>query len=1643
MITITVLKNPFNHTGKEIHTCKHLSGRTAYEYVQPYVMGLEDFVVSSNGNIVEESEQRLVEDGEWLAVCPVVGKSGRDWFRAIGMMAVGYYVNAWATNWSKVVAGANGLTFRAMNGFWANMAAGAVTAIGGSLVNHWFPKAKPDIPEVKPVYSWSNTQSLTGQGNALAVTYGTMRTAGQILAQHVSSKEENQHLNILLCGGEGPVGYYKEVAVETRLGGNDQPVISNFNDVYVDQSLAYELDSGDPWITHQTEGNAVQGLEITLQFPGGLYYVKDDGSLSNTSVTVQAQYRRVGTDDWQNLTSGAVTITRTTNTPFQVTYRVDALTADQYEVRARCVAKSGTSTRYSTRVFWIQLSSILYDDFARPGKVLVGVKALATNQLSGGVPAITWLQTRNDVWVWNPLAAEYQRKPATNPAWAAYDIIHRCRRIKNVHSGNYEFIAQGAPAARLVYQDFANWAAFCADRELSFNYIFTTASDLWTALQKPEGVGRGKVILRGTRYGCVCDAPGEPVQLFTVGNILTDKFQETFMGLKDRANAIEITFANKDKGYEKDVITAYADDYEAATEPNITQITLDGVTTMAQAYREGKYRLRLNRYLTRTVEHSADIDAIACQINDVVLLAHDVPQWGVSGRLLAATPTTLQLDREVTLLPGKLYSLALQITNPAAATAKEVQTIVMVDVSVVTEEVNTDTLTLANALETVPQQWDLYSFGETNKIVKPFRVLSISRDQDLRRKITCLEYIEEVYEEATDIPSSNDSQLETTPEVSSVSAAEETYRQKDGTVVSNLNVAWSIPRNKPVRGYKIFYSTDAGQSWTEWGAADMTALSAAIPGVKTQTAYLVKVCVVNYSGVVSPGVEALPVYISGKDVPPADISRLTAVSDPADRTKIILTWQSVNDIDLRGYQLREGATILTPTPVSDTRYVYTATESRPHTFSVVAIDNSANPSAVPATTIITVSIEPPDVSGFSAALQETDRSQLLLSWSAVLAQDLSYYEIRCGDNWDTAPIVATQLKSTRYIHQLTAEGYQTYLIKAISVAGYASALAATAALQVILRPDPPNDLIAVQETRDRSILSLSWQASPGKDMAGYEIFINSVQVATEKNNSHRWTIPASGTYAIAVRARTVAGYLSSAVNSSASLKIEADDVSGFTAVQQSADRTKVRLMWDASGGDVAYHEIRKGVSWDTGQIIGERVAGTFYDVLVVDEAVHTFWIKAVTQAGKYSQNPAVHTGLFNLNPLPVANIRLSQDPHDRSQLNITFEASPESDLANYEIRAGYVWQEASLIGETKELRWTYSPPATGDVKIMIKAKNAAGFYSDEASNNIYVTLEPGDVAGFRVFQNGERLVFVWNPVPDHDIVAYELREGGSFENGTIVATGITLQQYQLAVDTELLRRFHLKAINRSGRYSHSAASVEVLITDLQPKNVIKQYDELALRSGTHDGTEFGKSSFSFATLPGSFADYPTTKFADIGGATVLKLAAVGGVYPASGVYVCARKDLGKILTANMSTVFQPSILYTAGTTAALEYRLSRDASVWTDWQPFSPLEATFRYAEFRVILTTLDTAQTPEVNQLAISVDVPDKDIARSVVVPAGGVTVDYGHTYYEVPVVTPTAEGSGRAVWSNKTKSNVRLQVFNTAGADIGGRVDLRVKGY
>jgi hypothetical protein len=240
------------------------------------------------------------------------------------------------------------------------------------------------------------------------------------------------------------------------------------------------------------------------------------------------------------------------------------------------------------------------------------------------------------------------------------------------------------------------------------------------------------------------------------------------------------------------------------------------------------------------------------------------------------------------------------------------------------------------------------------------------------------------------------------------------------------------------------------------------------------------------------------------------------------------------------------------------------------------------------------------------------------------------------------------------------------------------------------------------------------------------------------------------------------------------------------------------------------------------------------------------------------------------------------------------------------------------------------------------------------------------------------------------------------------------------------------------------ASVSINVTSIAPRNIIDTYDEIALASGTHNNTEFGQSSLNFQTLGGSFSDYPTTKFSEVGGSSVLKLVKqADGAYYNFGVYTTAVIDIASIITCNVTTLFTSSIMLRGGS-AALEVRSSQDGKTWLEWAAFKPVQRTFRFIQFRVLLETSDPKKTPEVNQFMISIDVPDTDIALSATIAAGGTIVNYGHTYYTIPYVTPCAIGENlHAELISKDKASCVIKIKDKNNNDVGGTADVRIKGY
>lgn len=1059
MVNVIIVNNPFKPEQRDTKYLPFKKGKS----ISYYFNAPGEWAYSVNGH--EAAPDTVVNDEDYIVVMPrVEGK-----FFGV-LLSIGLAVFTGGI--------ASGAIFGIQSLIWRSVIAMAVGMIGNAIVSKLTaPKVDRSNSEQSNTYGWGGTETVTGQGYPLSVTYGRMKSAGLLLSRHVISDGEKQYLNLLYCAGEGelskiedirinanPISNYKDVQVDIRKGTNDQTVIPNFNDNFADQSLNYELT--ESWNTQQVQGDACDAIELTVGFPNGLYYSNDSGGADRTSVTLKAEIRKVGDESWQalplanqkgmaghikrrdawnfiksdnsvtNTSDYAGRIEEATNNAFYRVFRFDNLEKARYEIRMRCSAKDGKSLRHVNKVYWVQLTQIIYDDFVHPGKALIGIKALATSQLSGSDPKVTWIQERSEVYVFNPYINKYEAQPADNPAWAAYDLIHICRKIGG------EYIVFGQPHMRLDYNAFKAWADKCKTNGFTFNYIYDTAMRLWDALKYPEAVGRGKVIPVGTRFTCVSDYQSTPVQLFTVANIKHGSFTEEFQGVEARANSVEISFLNKDKDYERDVIPVYGDTYdESDTLTNPAQVELMGCTSLEQAYKHGKHFLRCNKYEIRTVTIEAFTDAIACTVGDIILIQHDIPEWGEGGRVVAVSGQTITLDKEVTVQPGKDYQLLIRSNSTDI-----VSTFNVVNVSGLNVIVK----------EAIPVQPDaVYAFGEISKSAKPFRVLAITKTlSEMTRKIQCMEYYPELYVSDDGTVPSIDYTNHGASDIQAVGLVSDVYGA-NGIMYSRIGVTWQLPRDGKVSNVVVNYRNVKSDTWTYIGNYPASTNATTISDVLLGATYEVRVQAINELGQLTTGVTksiAIPKMQTPEDV--QNLRVLSRYNQTADKS-VYYDLQVLFDppSNPANFDVAEVWYLLkskSGKPVTGQEWQYAGSSNsqviikslgpgEEYRIKAISVDRFGNRAET--AQMVDVIVKPMDaVPDMPSNFGITFSRNATASWNEVLNADVDYYELRIDNNpgKDTNALLA-RVKGTSAVLTLSKRADTVYLYARSTLGKYSTA----------------------------------------------------------------------------------------------------------------------------------------------------------------------------------------------------------------------------------------------------------------------------------------------------------------------------------------------------------------------------------------------------------------------------------------------------------------------------------------------------------------------------------------------------------------------------------------------------------------------------
>lgn len=864
MATLTVINNPFNPTDKTVS--KIDGGLAIFHYLNLQAEDIE-YVVSLNGKITEDYTY-ILKQNDFLAVVPIPagGSGGKNPLALVAMLAL-----------TVVTAGAAGVAMAGAFGITSTVGVAVFTAgvriAGGLLINALLPASNPSTntnsqpSEVSPTYSFSGSSNAKSAGTSLPIMLGSARVTPPIINSFLSLSGDKQYLNILCAVNDGTVddisdiylnnqaiNNYTNVSYEIKKGSINQSACNNFRDSINTTSLQVTIDKKNGNTTYTTQGNIVQGFDVVVAFTKGLFSLDDSGNYANKELKFKIEYKKTKNSTWKSKT---ITVRDTFKTAKRISYSFENLSAGKYDIKLTRLSDYDESTKVANTLQLDYVNEIVYEDFTYPGVALLALKVQATDQLNGSFPTVSCKVKNNH---------KSTGKDRSNPAWACYNLLKR----------------DGVEDKNIDLDSFSEWAEYCDDEGFTCNLYIDSQQELQSVLNIVSVLGRATVVQFGSVFAPVVEKVVDlPTQgfLFNTANIEENSFELSYIPFEDRSNVVEVTYYDEDDEYNAKTVQVQSDDFDSSTKEVKSSITLYGCTKRKIALRYAKFLLNKNRYISETVSFTASIDSIACKVGEVIKVGVKYMTNTLSdGRVVSATNNTITLDNTITLQAGVSYELQLRYAD---------DTLECIDLPVLSKDSTSDTINISGLSQSA-QRFDLYAIGLSKvNATNLYKVTSITRDSDLKRKIQAIEYNPTVYEDDVDVQLEEVVKIST--QVTNLSADEMTLKYKDGSVRDVIVLNWEggkIENSIYLDNYKV--------------------------GTTSATSYVLeKDFIQGKIYQISVNNTSIAYTFKGSRTKPTSPQNLRAVNNNGVYT---IKWDAITDIDLSHYEIKLNMT----SPIADT-----------------------------------------------------------------------------------------------------------------------------------------------------------------------------------------------------------------------------------------------------------------------------------------------------------------------------------------------------------------------------------------------------------------------------------------------------------------------------------------------------------------------------------------------------------------------------------------------------------------------------------------------------------------------------------------------------------------------------------------------------
>lgn len=331
-----------------------------------------------------------------------------------------------------------------------------------------------------------------------------------------------------------------------------------------------------------------------------------------------------------------VTIRNASSKPVRLTFAADMPAEGIYRVRVTRLTGDSTSDREVSNLSWSVMRSYQPDEADYSGQTQVALKIKASGQLNGQVEQFNALATAR-VPVLGPNG--WTIAPTRNPAWQFLWFA----RGKKVGAKRYYGACLGEEFIDLPA--ILEFAEFCDAKGLHFDAVLTSTQSCIEVLNRIAFVGRGSTSWGSGKLAPIWDEGGRPyVTVINMADIKPGSFQVSYVS-ENLAEEIVGTFVNKEKEWDQDQVRALV---PGVTTPRSTAtVELFGIVEPALAGRAVNLQAATHAYLRRDIGWEMDESRLIFGRGDVVMLAHDMTNWGKGGRVVACDGRQILLDEAV------------------------------------------------------------------------------------------------------------------------------------------------------------------------------------------------------------------------------------------------------------------------------------------------------------------------------------------------------------------------------------------------------------------------------------------------------------------------------------------------------------------------------------------------------------------------------------------------------------------------------------------------------------------------------------------------------------------------------------------------------------------------------------------------------------------------------------------------------------------------------------------------------------------------------------------------------------------------------------------------------------------------------------